>query len=103
MLLSKSVLTCLILLLLFSPCFTISIFDTEIDKKDVKIFNSNTLQLSFDLLVILLVLLLVLFLIFLHTKQQKIIIGIIYKINCLAASLNNFQTKEDRKKVTFNV
>ena len=67
MLLSKSVFTCLILLLLFSPCLTLSIFDTEIDKKYVKIFNSNTLQLSFDLILVLLVLLLVLFLIFLHS------------------------------------
>ena len=84
-----------------SSCAALSIFDTEVDNKDIKIFNSNTLKFGFDLILVLL--LLVIFLVFLHARQQKVIIGIIYKINCLAAALNNFQTEKDRKKVTFDV
>merc|ERR1711954_35154 len=54
-------------------------------------------------MLIFFILLLVILLSFLHGKQQKVIIGIIHKINCLAATINNMHTKSERKIITSEV
>ena len=101
--LQKPIFTCLSSLLLTSSSSSTSIFDTEIKSEDIKIFNSNTFQFSIDLLLMLLILLLVFFLCFLHAKQQRVIIGIIHKVNCLGATIHNLQTEDERKYISSQV
>ena len=103
MLQTKPILTCLIFLLLVGSCTATSIFDTEIKSEDIKIFNTNTFKFGIHLMLVVLILLLVILLCFLHARQHRVVIGIIYKINCLAATIHNLQTETDRKNIAAEV
>ena len=74
---------------------TSPILDIGSDNSEITYFNSNTLQVSFDLGIIAAVFFLACCLIYLHFRQNRISLETIHSLSVLSQRVNNVSHRQD--------
>ena len=83
-------LACVMCLVKTSP-----VLDIGSDKSEITYFNSNTLQVSFDLGIIAAIIFLSCCLIYLHFRQNRISLETIHSLSVLTQRVNNVSHRQE--------